>query len=251
MSQFTIKGHKTGVIILLDALGTKGIWERMSPEHYVKRWLKIREYLQNIQGIKNLMIVEDHIFSDTVIISMTAFEDKCNKLQLLVFASLLSKCLLYEGFTKGLLFRGVISYGSYYTDREIIIGQAIDEAATYYEQPNWMGISLTPGTTSWYKKDKIQQYVSKHPPNDYIKYNIVYNRCIDGVCKKIVEEGFAINWLHQVYVEKSTPAIVINKMNSLKNKAPDKDKSKYDETIKFIKYCENLKSKYPNIYRME
>ena len=251
MSQFTTKGHKTGVIILLDVLGTKGIWRRLQPKDYVKKWLEIRNYLENIQKIKNLVIVEDHLFSDTVIISMTPFEDNCNALQLLGFASLISQYLLYLGFEKELLFRGVISYGDYYTDKEIIIGQAIDEAAEYYEQPNWMGISMTPQTAYLYKVDEIQKVVRKFPPNDYVKYDITYNRFNkDSKCKEtIIEEGFAINWLLQVYVASSTLEKVINKLKILKDQAPSKAKSKYDETIKFIEYCENLKNTYPDIYR--
>jgi len=251
MSKFT-KGDKTGVIILLDALGTKGIWKRMPPENYVKKWLEIKEYLENIQELKNLVIVEVCRLSDTVIISITPFEDKYNVLNLLGFASLISQKLLYSGFEKELLFRGVISYGDYYTDEEIIIGKAMDEAATYYEQPNWIGISMTPQTAYLYKADEIQKVVRKFPPNDYVKYDITYNRFNkDSKCKEtVIEEGFAINWLWQAYVKKSTSEKVINKLKDLKNQASDKDKPKYDETIKYIEYCEDLKNKHPDIYRM-
>ena len=43
-----------------------------------------------------------------------------------------------------MLFRGAISYGSYYLSTRLIIGPALDEAAYHHDKLNWIGISLTP-----------------------------------------------------------------------------------------------------------
>lgn len=253
MSQFNTIGHKTGVVILLDALGTKGIWKRESPENYINRWIQIRAYLQDLQKEKSMIIIEDHLFSDTIIITIVSKENECNHLQLLNFASLVSKYILSTGLKQNLLFRGVISLGDFYTHKEIIIGEAIDNAAKYYEQPQWIGISLTPETALWYNQPIIQNLVRKFPPTDFVEYGLTYNRLNEETnCKEIiVENSFAVNLLHQMYVVNYKLEQVINQLNELKKKAPPKAKSKYSRTIEFILFCESLKSNFTDLYRMK
>ncbi len=57
--------------------------------------------------------------------------------------------IIPEGLNLGLPFRGAVSYGEFYVDREspAILGPAVNDAAEWYEKANWLGLILTPKMT--------------------------------------------------------------------------------------------------------
>ena len=63
-------------------------------------------------------------------------------------------CLLLRKFAvdslaKGILFRGTVSLGTFYVDDDTntVMGQAVTDAAAWYESADWIGIHATPHAT--------------------------------------------------------------------------------------------------------
>jgi len=138
----------------MDALGTRKRWEEDS----------INEIIENMEGLvgltkfsesrvnkKDKHIMKVNSFSDTILISFTQknipslSQDKIGMdMDNLELASLVAGNLLVLGLSLDLPFRGCISFGDFYTGDEMLLGDPINEAASYFEQPNWIGLSLTP-----------------------------------------------------------------------------------------------------------
>jgi F0F1-type ATP synthase membrane subunit c/vacuolar-type H+-ATPase subunit K len=82
-----------------------------------------------------------HAFSDTLIITLIG----ADKLELLEEAGITASSIICAGITAGVYFRGCLSYGKILrnkhmldeTNVNMILGDAIDEAAGLYEKSNW------------------------------------------------------------------------------------------------------------------
>ena len=141
---------KTGVIAILDALGVKGIWAREDPKIVVARWNFIIDNFKNFKQFNN----EDNTsvgvskvvsFSDTVIITYVG--DEGDELQLLNDMGLHLSLPFCDALLEGVFFRGVISKGKFKQTPRMIIGPAIDEAMSWFERHDWMGVSLAPSAS--------------------------------------------------------------------------------------------------------
>lgn len=151
-----------GVIILFDMLGTKGKWkskdfkEIMSEMKFLIdncfRSSKIAKLFANSQG----GIVDTHFasFSDTLIFVIIGEEKICIETSILVVAELMAK-----SFPKNIIFRGSMSYGDVYYDKDynIFLGPAIEEAADWYEQGQIIGVYTAPSLNTFLdlNKDKV------------------------------------------------------------------------------------------------
>lgn len=128
-----------GIVILLDALGTKGIWKDQLPEAV----LKIREVLGMTIKRKFEKIFPNkstcNIFSDTIIITIEGkLEDNFVKMS----ANLFSLFVVSLGLKINL--RGAINFGVIHKSKNSIIGPAIDECSQFYELPNLVGVVMCP-----------------------------------------------------------------------------------------------------------
>jgi hypothetical protein len=144
----------TGLICIIDVLGTKGIWSREKPEVIVENWKNINKALcKNVETFSKILDNKEegyqfhfYTFSDSIIITVNVAE----------MNSLINLCgivgdLFSYALEKKILFRGSISMGQFHSDEEgkIIIGPAIDDAAEWYNQSDWAGVNLTPKTSFW------------------------------------------------------------------------------------------------------
>lgn len=55
--------------------------------------------------------------------------------------------VIYAGLTRNWLFRGVITYGDFYLENNVLVGPAIDEASQWFEKADWMGCHLAPSAS--------------------------------------------------------------------------------------------------------
>lgn len=146
-----------GAVVLLDALGSKARWKKMSDVHDRLQWFK--QWNKLIQITKG--VTEDEFgsfkvkvksFSDTLLITFSHVHTDfgIRKSELDESYDLLSIASSYAGFfsscalSMGIPFRGGISFGDFLEDDNSIMGDALIDVAEYYELPNWIGISLTP-----------------------------------------------------------------------------------------------------------
>ncbi len=176
-----------GAIALLDVLGWKGIWQRSGSDPLDKlnslvskakeraldlvRGDRGEEFRQRFAGLDPEVIS----ISDTI-----AFAVKGDLQGALECAVLLSATTLTRAIDMGLPLRGAISYGRFLSQGNILLGPAVDEVASWYEQADWIGVHLTPSA-------ELQVDTSK-----FIQPNVLVS------CKLPIKgggrKGLACNW---------------------------------------------------------
>jgi hypothetical protein len=156
-----MRGLRLGAVVLLDALGFKGIWNRFDPKVVIEQLKKLkREGLRLVGDNRTGVLLLDETFehtvrciSDTIIVAVTirgsaspGYPDR------LVHRAMLSAVLiashLMDSALDGIppfLFRGCMAAGRMNIDGDFMIGPAVDEAAGFFEQSDgpffWMAPS--------------------------------------------------------------------------------------------------------------
>lgn len=168
-----------GVVAMLDALGVMGMWARSSPEdvaRQVREWQAIvREFnafAERAETISTLVQrCQVYAFSDTIFITMEGrpvqipdqpdLTPHPNVPALLMIMGQMLAPAFYSALRAGIYFRGAIAAGDFYegsvdsepsagavrTSQPLLIGPAIDNAAEWYEQADWMGVLATPNAS--------------------------------------------------------------------------------------------------------
>ncbi len=173
-----------GVVVFLDRLGTKGIYDkddlskivqeyhafRNEIDCYIDQFQKIHESAGRDSGVSFKANV--NYVSDTIIITSEPICDnevmkEYSLLNLLIVSIEYAVCkIIYSGLSRNWLFRGVISYGDYYVEDNLLIGKAIDEAALWYEKSDWIGCHLAPSASL------VVETLGN--PNTYANFHIKY-----------------------------------------------------------------------------
>jgi hypothetical protein len=165
-----------GVVVFLDALGVKGIWARAEPEGVIRSWEEVLKRLyDSIEKSPKTGSIGDKpealnyniaAFSDTVILTLKCTDDPAAHVPLI--AKIVSDAFFFA-LIKGIYLRGVIAIGKFYQSKTLMIGPAIDEAAEWYTQPEWMGVSTAPSASFGLSRLEDQKAdISKW----FIKYDI-------------------------------------------------------------------------------
>ena len=179
--------EEQGVIVILDALGTKGVWNRVKDvKKYVESWEELTgSWKKNFEtpGVNDDFQNKLIAFSDTIIIKNTG---KNMDLVLTAAAHNIALVML-EAISKGIYLRGCMSVGQIFSSDKMIIGKAIDEAAEYHTMPNWAGISVSPSAYNMVQKmKKGKKLEDKFNKTIFVDYDIPL--------KIGIEKGIAINY---------------------------------------------------------
>jgi len=180
-----VKRH--GVIVILDALGIKGIWNGKYPEETTKIidiWDSIVDSYRYFYNRDPHLIssVSLKAFSDTLII--TAYSDKVD--QTLVETGSEVVALILDSMLKGFFFRGCISVGDFYEGKNMILGPTIDEAAQYYDQSDWIGVFLTSSACKTFRNISEKRFQSIPTQNVIVKCDVPLKTGIE-------KNGYALN----------------------------------------------------------
>ena len=147
-----------GYLIFADILGWKGIWKKYTSNkeriELVTNLLHIRDLLKEEIEERNCSI---NLISDTFIISSNDFE----------MSNKISKKLIELCLEKDLVIRGAISYGEYYNRDTVYLGPAVDEAASWHDEGEEIGIFYTPSAKQEITNKK--EFKKYDLPKDFIK----------------------------------------------------------------------------------
>lgn len=175
---------KKGIIVLLDVLGMKGIWKREKPEKISKRWNNFtRKFEKQVkETLKDTKLKPAfHTFSDTIMIIVETTEIKTDLIRL--------TRSLYLPFIMSIIIdmplRGCIAAGEFHHDKTLIVGPAIDEAAEYYQIPQWVGISASPGTN---------RLIEEIYDSDQNALKGIFFKCDIPLKKSIEQNAWALRW---------------------------------------------------------
>jgi hypothetical protein len=149
--------RKYGVVILLDALGTatfneSQIRQFLSARSDINAFAKDFPAFIKRGGVKNIGTFPAPVvftFGDTVIITVP-LRSKKNIWSHIFFIAMLMRRYLFRSFEAGIMFRGAFSVGHYMEDSRsnTVMGPALTDAAAWYDQSEWMGLSCTPKTNT-------------------------------------------------------------------------------------------------------
>lgn len=179
-NKITDSHMKNGVVVILDALGTKGIWQKNDPEKVLANW----EYI--IQQFKIFVVNQQEFtytfnaFSDTIIVTCTS---KDNTFDLMHHMSTVIGSLFVMAMANGIFLRGGFSYGKFYHSDTIVLGQAVDEVAEYYTLPEWLGISASPSAYNLLNELQKKRTV----PASFERYDIPLKNSME-------REGWTLGW---------------------------------------------------------
>jgi len=142
--------RKYGIVFVLDALGASSY-----SDEKIKKFLSARrdlnKYLDNqakeLSEISKIKPPNTYTFGDTLIIVIPLSSKRKIKAHIIGSLILLQN-YLYHSLEEGILFRGAFAIGSYIEDPEsnTVMGEAVSDAASWYEKSEWMGLSSTPKT---------------------------------------------------------------------------------------------------------
>ena len=161
-----------GIIAVLDALGASNYSDKD-----IQRFLKSREIVISLLNEKSGKMskklsvnqLSTFIFQDTVVILLESDAPQPSSEEIEAFLITLRKFLI-DSLVNGILFRGAFAVGWFYRDDETntILGEAVADAASWYEQADWIGVISTPRTSLYlgYLMEKNQKSF-KHLMLDY------------------------------------------------------------------------------------
>lgn len=151
--KITAPNKRFGIVAILDALGASTF-----SDEKIEKFLSARSELnkilddqaRNLNKDNNNEMPNTYTFGDTLIIVQELRNEDEIELHILAFFILLQNYLYYS-LEEGILFRGAFSIGSYIedTDSNTVMGEAISDAASWYEKSDWMGLSSTPRTNNY------------------------------------------------------------------------------------------------------
>jgi len=120
--------EKYGIVILLDSLGTKGIWKERDPKDVLINWSALIGSLETDKGLakKKNITLEYHAFSDTIIITLAGKNNE----ELLHRAAVTVGSTIIIGMVNGISLRGCMSIGKFYSKDNMVLGPAINDYAS-------------------------------------------------------------------------------------------------------------------------
>ena len=133
--------HKTGIVSLIDMLGTKDSRNKECNVRVHSSWNALLSYAEHlVRNEPALQSWKVSAFSDTMFI--TAEGDA--KVLLGAFGRMSAR-LIPKSIDLDIPIRGCVAAGEFYqSGRKLFTGMAVTEAASYYERPQWIGISSCP-----------------------------------------------------------------------------------------------------------
>ena len=185
-SSNSTKHKKDGILVLMDRLGTKGIWKADNPDTIIDQWsIFVNLIKKNIvdELEKKYYKVRFTVFSDTIFITVYGG----NKEDAILDVGSALVWLIGSGIAAGFYFRGCLSYGLIVESDNSIIGPTIDEASEYYAQQQWIGISAAPSVFNILQNIDMSQIDSKNKKPTYVKYDIPLKNGVE-------KNGWVINW---------------------------------------------------------
>jgi hypothetical protein len=216
---WTVRGYdghpKTGIVVFIDVLGMKGMSQRYKPTEIFSKWKKVIGSFRNVlqEGSLNAGYFF-RILSDTIIITIPT---ALNQFAINRTFDLLRQPFI-DSIKTRLLLRGIVSHGQYYLSQQLIIGEAVDDAASKHAQLNWIGIALSPN---------VYRGGGNTINDSVVRYNIPL--------KKNPYPGIALNW----------PKFDLNRecfhiVREEQSKADPSSKVKYDNTFTFYHDVANI-----------
>lgn len=216
--------EKDGAVTLLDVLGWKGIWEKRKDAldilfSFIEEIEKKSEELLDKQSKSDLILrgVETSIISisDTIAIVTPTAKVVDPKIVLKLHAAICD-FIIPESIRRHIPMRGATAYGSFAIKDHIMIGSAIDEAASWHEAHDWIGVTMTPSAYLKTGRNAPEGWVSYTPPYKGRGFGETF--CVKWDFNCSGSEGSQDGLIEKYFYEQGphTPEIAAKYTNTLK-----------------------------------
>ncbi len=153
----------SGVTTFLDVLGWKGIYQRKAdPLGTLSELIDLLEREKAGASVQ----VDIRSISDTIGI-FSPCDDRVCGAAFKLHRRLAGRAIC-KSIASGIPVRGVTSYGNFQINETMFVGKAIDEAAGWFEQADWIGVHMTPSAAFRYaalsKMQRSPLWVDYKPP---------------------------------------------------------------------------------------
>jgi hypothetical protein len=194
------QNHENGIVAILDALGA-GSYQADEIEHFIKsRGLVLELFDRKAVDVYGEIQKEDiraFTFNDTVLFTFRSGSSVPRLKQIADFFRIMRKFLV-DSLTNKILFRGSIAIGKFYADNETntVMGEAVTDAAAWYDRADWIGVHATPRATLI-----IQRKLEHHDETKdsvLLDYDVPLKRGLTVPAK-------AVNWPKGFFVSSITP----------------------------------------------
>jgi len=196
----TASNRENGVVAILDALGTATYGESE-----IERFIESRQVVlglldqkaEDILGEISKPMITTFTFNDTVLVILKTGDREPRLRDTSAFFTIMRKFLV-DSLGRGILFRGSIAIGTFYAneDTNTVMGQAVTDAAAWYDKAEWIGVHATPRASMlidrWLerKEEPMRQVM--------LDYDIPLK-------ESTIVRAKAINWPKAFFVESITP----------------------------------------------
>jgi hypothetical protein len=194
-----------GVVVLLDSIGVREEYQREDPQTLIKRWNAVdRKLIRLINALKAELKKRSYNSSiriqqpyDNIQIFLPfdkpRFDDLSNRSAPWYTVHHLGEILIpffrYALYNR-IYFRGCISTGEYFATRKRVFGPAINEAAVFCENANWIGIMASPNTFKVLDNPDTESWFKI-----FSQYPVPLNRKeSDGTTTEREESAWVLNW---------------------------------------------------------
>jgi hypothetical protein len=156
----------SGVVTFLDVLGWKGVYDRKHDAiSSLTRLIEgVRGRAKESQRGRIVEEVQVKSISDTI-----AIFTYCSESEIAAAIEIhgeLCQWLIPESINTEIPVRGATAYGDFELGESIFVGKAIDEAASWHEQSDWIGVHLTPSAEYVFEPKRSDSVWRKFkPPN--------------------------------------------------------------------------------------
>ena len=217
-------GNSQGIVIMIDALGTKANYQ--SGHSDKKQWRKFVEDLkQNVKESAGRG-VRVYVVSDTIIIAIKAQDIT----QTLLKIAPTLECAVIKSIEIERPIRGCIASGEIYTDSIQVTGMPVVEAADYYEEAQWIGISACPSVHAI-----IEDLPEKMQHKHFCKFDLPLRNYVEF-------DAWAVNWTRSVKPEDRAHSQLYRKPNT-----PDLSVAlKWRNTRRFFAHAKEVIHDRPN-----
>ncbi|MEW8375851.1 MAG: hypothetical protein AB2722_18240 [Candidatus Thiodiazotropha sp.] len=224
-----------GFVALLDALGVSSY-----DIEAAKKFLGDRDWLlKQLEPLnKKFSEFEEEIpsptifsFGDTIIFTWNVGDDRIMK-GLVPVAEWLNLAVML-GLSRKMLLRGSLAVGKYIAFENTVIGPAVADAAAWYEDADWFGVTLTP-TTEYHLISLIETWDKSNGSLDIEKWFVEYDVPRKGAtCKR----QWVLSWPYQAWASDKPPSPIGTLATILWDlPKPKGTEDKYRNTFEFYKW---------------
>jgi hypothetical protein len=192
--------RENGIIAILDALGAASYGDAE-----IKRFIDSRQVVlqllnqkaEDVFGEIRAPMIMTFTFNDTVLIILRTGAEEPRLKQISDFFTIMRKFLV-DSLAHRILFRGSIAIGTFYANEETntVMGQAVTDAAAWYDKADWIGVHATPRATL-----VIQRWLEH---NEKSKGHVMLDYDVPLKQGAIVRTK-AVNWPKVFFVDSISP----------------------------------------------